>query len=257
MIVNGLLVALVVVFCSFTDEWFAFPMTSRPMVVGALVGLVLGDLTTGVVCGATLELVFMGVAQIGGTTPPDSLSGTAVGVAFAILLRQGTDIAVAMAVPASMLCQMLHAPLIIARGFINPAVERAIERDDDKAFSRYMVIDQMIYSVPKGLVCFLAVAAGSELVQGIIDVIPLFVTDGLAVANRMIAAVGIALLLKLMWSKTRAVYYFAGFILVSYFNVPLLAVAMIGVVLSVILYLEEREAGARQPVTEKEELFDD
>ena len=36
-------------------------MLNRPIVIGPLVGLFLGDLHTGVIIGASLEAVFMGV----------------------------------------------------------------------------------------------------------------------------------------------------------------------------------------------------
>ena len=36
-------------------------MIQRPIVLGSLVGLILGDLQTGIVVGATLELAFLGL----------------------------------------------------------------------------------------------------------------------------------------------------------------------------------------------------
>lgn len=56
----------------------------RPVVLGPLVGLVLGDLHTGILTGGTLELVWMGLAPLAGAQPPNVIIGTIVGTAFAI-----------------------------------------------------------------------------------------------------------------------------------------------------------------------------
>ena len=63
---NAFLVALAVFICVGGAELIGFTMLNRPIVIGPLVGLFLGDLHTGVVVGASLEAVFMGVVNIGG-----------------------------------------------------------------------------------------------------------------------------------------------------------------------------------------------
>lgn len=40
----------------------------RPVVLGPLVGLILGDLHTGILVGGTLELIWMGLAPLAGAT---------------------------------------------------------------------------------------------------------------------------------------------------------------------------------------------
>ena len=44
---------------------FGTSCLSRPLVMGALTGIVMGDIPTGVALGATLELAFMGAFSIG------------------------------------------------------------------------------------------------------------------------------------------------------------------------------------------------
>lgn len=83
---QAVLVGLTVFALEFIETWCSYPMTTRPLIVGTAIGIVLGDVATGVTVGASLELVFMGVMAIGGTVPPDACSGTAVGTAYAIIL---------------------------------------------------------------------------------------------------------------------------------------------------------------------------
>lgn len=46
-------------------ELFGMAMLSRPIVVAPLAGLLLGDVQTGLIVGASLESIFMGVVNIG------------------------------------------------------------------------------------------------------------------------------------------------------------------------------------------------
>ena len=83
---NVFLVALAVFICVGGAELVGFTMLNRPIVIGPLVGLFLGDLHTGVIIGASLEAVFMGVVNIGGASAAEPGIATAVGTAFAIML---------------------------------------------------------------------------------------------------------------------------------------------------------------------------
>ena len=48
----------------------------RPIVTGLIVGLILGDVNTGLITGATLELVWIGAVAIGGAQPPNVVMGS-------------------------------------------------------------------------------------------------------------------------------------------------------------------------------------
>ena len=238
MIVQALLVGLVVLLCFLGEFYLGYTMTRRPLVVSALVGLVLGDLKTGIMIGATLELVFMGVVTIGAATPPDTLTGSALGTAFAILLGQGTELAFTLAIPISFLAQFLIVANFIARANLNGRVEKHIESGNIKAIERLHLGASLVLGLILAAVTTLAIALGHDVMKSFIDMIPQVLIDGLNVAGGLLPAVGFALLLKLMWSKQMAMYYFLGFILVSYFNLPILAVAIAGVILAGIFYQE-------------------
>ena len=78
------LMIFVVAVLGYLNSYLASAMICRPMVMGTLVGLVLGDLQTGVMVGATLELVWLGAMAIGASNPPDMISGSIIGTAYVI-----------------------------------------------------------------------------------------------------------------------------------------------------------------------------
>lgn len=48
-------------------------MIERPLVVGLVAGLLMGDVKTGVIIGASLEAIFMGAVNIGGAISAEPL----------------------------------------------------------------------------------------------------------------------------------------------------------------------------------------
>ena len=56
----------IIAFIAGLDMFNGLTHMHRPVVLGPLVGLVLGDLHTGILTGGTLELVWMGLAPLAG-----------------------------------------------------------------------------------------------------------------------------------------------------------------------------------------------
>lgn len=58
--IQALLVAVVAFLASIDEQTFGACMMSRPLFTGPIVGLIMGDVTTGIIIGASLEAMFMG-----------------------------------------------------------------------------------------------------------------------------------------------------------------------------------------------------
>ena len=54
----------------------------KPLLASIGVGLILGDMQTAIIVGATMELMWLGVNNIGAYVPPDVISGTIVGTSW-------------------------------------------------------------------------------------------------------------------------------------------------------------------------------
>lgn len=73
----------------------------RPIVVCPLLGLILGDLQTGLALGASIEALFMGSVSIGAYIPPDATSAGVLCTAYVILHGLDTEVAVAQPCPSA------------------------------------------------------------------------------------------------------------------------------------------------------------
>ena len=97
MLLNALLLSLIYL-VSRTDMINGYMMLTKPIVLGPLVGLVLGDLQAGILIGATLELAFIGVMNIGISVSMDVSIATIVGGGLAILSGQDAAFALTIAI---------------------------------------------------------------------------------------------------------------------------------------------------------------
>lgn len=244
----------------FIEKFFGTCMVIRPLVVSPLVGLALGDLQTGVIIGATLELVFMGAIQIGGAVPPDALVGAGLGTAFAILTGQGAEIALTLALPIAILAQSVKVLLFIVRsGFMTPAIKYAQEGNIRKMkmlnYAGLILQSLMYFSV-----AFVAIMFGSAAVEAFVNNIPESIMQGLNVAAGLLPAVGFALLLLPMMNLKNVIYFVVGFILVSYLELPIMAVTILGILLAFIVAYEKgsfKPQSVNAAQEGEEDLFDE
>ncbi len=234
MLVPFILITLIAMF-GHSEDFLGTTLLSRPLVLGPLVGLVLGDLSQGVVIGATLELIFMGNIKVGAAIPPDVITGGVLSTAFAILSGKGPSIALALAVPISILAEMAISGLFVFRAVFNKRFATYAEEGDYKKLQRLHVLSGILKPLLMGLITFTALLLGADVMKAFLDSIPVWVNDGLKVAGNMLPALGFALLLNLMFNKKVAPYFFLGFVLTSYLKLPVIAIGALGVIVALII----------------------
>ena len=234
--ITAILLSLVALFSNL-DYFFGGSMLARPLVTGPIVGLVMGDLYAGITIGAMLELAFIGSFSIGAALPPDMVTGTILGIAFAISTGQGAEVAITLALPIATLVLVLKN---LVHVFVYPrlvsAADRGAARGDAKCIARMQIGGGFIYCLlaqmlPVGLGNYF----GADAVQGILNAIPAFVMDGLSIATGILPAYGLALLMKPLLNKQSVIFFLAGFAFVVYLNLSLTAVAFFGLFLALIL----------------------
>lgn len=237
---EAFLVALAVFVCVGGAELVGFTMLNRPIVIGPLVGVLLGDIQTGVVVGASLEAVFMGVVNIGGASAAEPGIATAVGTAFAIMLGEGSEVALTLALPIGILGLQIKTVIYIfivgmfAKTFDKLAVEG---KEKQIVILHYGLwgIQWVLYS----LFAFFGILFGSDAVSALLEEIPAVVMNGLTVCGGLLPAVGMAMLMKMLWDKKICMAFFLGFVLVAYLKLPLIALAVLGVIIALYIGMND------------------
>lgn len=218
-----------------SEDFLGTTLLSRPLVLAPLVGAALGDVHAGIVMGATLELIFMGNIKVGAAIPPDVITGGVLGTAFAITSGKGAAIALALAVPISILAEMLLSWLFVTRSVFNKAFARAASEGDWKRIQTLHVASGLLKPLLMGTVVCLSLLLGAGAMKSLLDMIPAWLNAGLVVAGNVLPALGFALLLSLMFRRDVAPYFFLGFILASYMHLPMIAIGGLGVIIALIV----------------------
>lgn len=224
MFTQALLVGLVLFGVWFVEKCLTTPMVFRPLVVGTLVGIALGDPVMGAKCGAALEVVFMGAIQIGAAVPPDAMLGAGIGTALAIITGKGPEVAFTLGFPIAVFGQSIKIVCFIVRSwYMGLACKYAREVQVGKMHALNwfgLILQCTIY----GLVGFCTIYFGSSVVENVLNNIPEVVMKSLEVAGGLLPAVGFALLLQPMMTSKNSLYFFLGFIMVAGSLTPLFTI---------------------------------
>lgn len=200
MLVKALLVAFWAGLCSLDDGGMQLQIR-KPLLAGTITGLILGDLTQGLIIGGTLELMWLGVNSVGAYTPPDITGGAIIGVTVGITSGGGVAAGVAFAVPAATLILQL---IVLLQTYLSVHIHRAeaaaVAGDFDKA-NRWHLYSGILLFFARAIPCFIAVYIGNTVLSDFIAWLPKFIITGLNVASGIIPAVGISMLLTMMLKK--------------------------------------------------------
>lgn len=233
--VEALLLGLVA-FIAQSEYALGTSLISRPIVTGLLTGLVLGDMETGIVMGATLELAFIGSFSVGASLPPDVVTGGILGVAFAINSGAGAETALLLGLPIATLALIVKN---IYNGMFIPLLchkaDAYAEVGDTRGIERMHLISGIGLSLMLGIIVTVSYLAGVNMVKGFLDAIPEFIKHGLSVATGIIPALGFAMLARLLINKKVAPYFFLGFVLMAYLKIPVTGIAILGAIVAVVM----------------------
>ncbi len=228
--ISAVLVGLVGVFCMWDSRLLGRLNFEQPLVGATLVGLLLGDVPTGLAVGAAVELVSMGLVQVGAAVPPDMVLGGIVAAAFACLTDASAETAMTIAIPVAVLGQLLGIVFRSIIAALTHVADSAIDNGKFKtAYRMHICAGSGLYAVMYFLPIFLAVFVGTDLVQAIVNMVPEWLSTGLNVSTKIMTAYGLALLLTMMIKKGMTPFLFIGFLLAAYLNLSVIAVALIGV----------------------------
>lgn len=232
MLVKAILISLVAAFAMF-DYQLGTLYAFRPIVTCPLVGLILGNLPAGLAIGASLELLFMGNISIGAYVPPDEKVGGILACAFAITLGKGTEAALALAMPIATISLAITNVINGLMPVIVDKADVAAAKGDLKGvYAAHWAIG-LVGVVKNVLLVGFAYYLGANAVQGILDWIPSFIMDGFGIAANILPAMGFAMLGRLVLKREVMPFFFLGFLLASYMNVPSLGVALIAIIIGI------------------------
>ena len=241
----AVLIGLVAVFAMLDSRLLGRLNFEQPLVTSAIVGILLGNPAAGLASGATIELMSMGLVQVGAATPPDMVMGGIIATSFAILTGSDPETAVAIAIPIAVLGQLLGVTFRTIIAALGHRADAAIERGSFREATNYHIVwGTILYSTMYFIPVFLAIYLGTDFVQGIVDAVPAWFTNGLNFAAKLLTAYGLSLLLSMMASKGMMVFFLLGFFGCAYLGLDVTGISIFGVLLAFILMSVKYQGGS-------------
>ncbi len=245
----------------------------RPLVGGLVCGLILGDVTTGVLVGCAMQVVYIALVTPGGTVSADVRAVSYIGIplAMAALSSYGLDAAssegTALATSFGTMVGTLGTVLFYGTATVNLVWQhigwKAVENRQYKKL--YLVdmglpwISHLLCSfIPTVIMCKL----GADVVEMIKAALPM---DGLAMktlftVGSLLPCVGIAILFKHIVKKaTDFIPFLFGVVLAASMGINLVSATVIAGMFAIITYnlkmlLLKKSAGAADDDDEEEDI---
>ena len=202
-------------------SWFS-------VIVGTISGLIMGDLNTGLMIGGTFQLMSLGVAALGGASAPNYGLATIIGTFIAVRTGTGIDAAVAVGLPVGLLAIQLEVVIRIVNNFVAHRMQTDNNEGKWGSMNRIALVGPLLCSLQTIIPTLIVVCFGASVVNFILDIIPLWVTDGLSIAAGMLPVVGIGMLMRYMPVKKFLPFILIGFVLSAYLSMPVLGIAIVG-----------------------------
>ncbi|MDU4937680.1 MAG: PTS sugar transporter subunit IIC [Clostridium sp.] len=215
--------------------------TSQPVTAGLIVGLILGDVTTGLFIGGTLQLMTLGISSFGGASVPDYQTAALVGSYIAITTGQDASIGITLAIPVAMLMVQLDVVKWSTNIYFQNKAEKYAEEGNYRGIELMQYCGVFNTMLTSGIPVLLTVLFGPNLVGSIIKYIPEWLSGGLSIAGGLLPAVGIGLLLRYLPVKSYFPYLLVGFVAAVYLNIPILGIALFGTAIAFIIYKKRNE----------------
>lgn len=221
----------------------------KPSMAGFFAGLIMGDVTTGLFIGGTLNLLVLGVGNFGGASIPDYMTGAVLGTTFAIISGEGAAFGATIAIPIGLLMVQLDVLARFINTFIHHRADKLIEKGNVKQAVRMNLLGQIPLSLSRMIPVFLALVLGSAFVNDVVQHVPESIMNGLKVSGGMLPALGIAILMRYLPIKRNISFLILGFFLAAYLSVPILGTAMIGLAVAIYIFNTENQKTELAPKT--------
>ena len=192
----------VVTFVAAIDQFDFLESLYQPIVTGAVIGLILGDLNTGLLVGGTYQLMTIGNMPIGGAQPPNAVIGGIMAAILAIATGLEPNAAVGLAIPFALLGQLGVTLVFTLMSPLMSTADNMAHNADTKGIERLNYFAMALLGL---------IFAGATIGQTIASAIPTWLQTGLSAAGGMMRFVGFAVLLKVMMNRDMWGFFLMGF----------------------------------------------
>ncbi len=190
---------LIVVMLLSIDQYALTHILHRPLVACSLLGLVLGDVHTGVIVGGTIELFSVYDQMNHHIGMNDGSLLTSILATIAVIVgKLDTGVAMSIAVAGWYVGIACNQLLDSFNMVFLPMARKAAETTNVKKIGVYTIVPLVIRAVCYGVLAMVVASRGAEI-ESLIEMVQTnagWILIGLSVAGRSMMAIGLAVLLR-------------------------------------------------------------
>ena len=204
----------IVTFIFAIDQFSLTELIYRPIIACPIIGLVLGDLNTGLAVGGTYELMMVGNMPVGGAQPPNAVLGGVVAMVFAVKANMDIETALGTSIVFAVFGQYAVTLTFTIMSGLMARADKAAADANPKGITVVNLTSMCILGALFAAMAVLAYVGGTAMQEPLNTFSTNFswVMGGLGAAGGMMRYVGFAILLKIMLSSDLWGIYFAGFV---------------------------------------------
>lgn len=200
----------------------------QPLPVSLLVGLILGDVPTAMVVGATIQPMFLSQTQAGFVIATDTSAAGIMTAAVAITGGLSIENAMAVAVPVGLVMAQLNNVRMTVGSLWNHLTDKYIgQRKYNKLWLSTMVYPSLFKIVLYWIPMTIALYFGAESLGFFINGLPAWLQSGLSAAGSMMPVVGMCVVANAIGKKGYFPYFIAGFFVVAFTGLGGIGVALL------------------------------
>ncbi|MGN1344856.1 MAG: PTS mannose/fructose/sorbose/N-acetylgalactosamine transporter subunit IIC [Traorella sp.] len=227
----------------------------RPLVSGLVIGIIMGDVSTGILMGAAVQTLYIGLVTPGLSMPADLNTATYIGIPLAMASGASTEFALTLAVPLSALGVALVYVVQTVNVFWVRKMDKWIDEGNIKQAGNVPLYASSSQAIARFVPIFIACYFGQGFITSFVETMPSWLGDTFVLFGRMLPAVGFAMLLRMCLNKTSEIIYFlAGFIMVAALKLPITVALVVACLLG---YLDMKYSSSDTVVKNEEVMFDD
>lgn len=217
-----------------------FYVVGRPLVAGLLVGIAFGDIQAGVACGLAVQAVFIANLSTGGATNSEITYAAYGGIGLALATTKDPAVAVTLSVLLGQTFGLIFYNTRMALySFWNNRAQLAAENNDTRGIMlNHLIYPQITTFVIRAVPIFLAIYFGANLVEWLLKSVPEVITHIISVLGGVLPALGIAMLMNIVIkSKIQLIFFFAGFVLLAFAQLSMIAIVFISALVAYLYYV--------------------
>ena len=204
----------IVTFIFAIDQFSLTEIAYRPIVACPIIGLILGDVQTGLVIGGTYELMMIGNMPVGGAQPPNAVLGSIVAMIFAVKAKMDINAALGACMIFATFGQYVVTLTFTVMSGLMAKADKAAEEGNPAGITQVNVISCIILGTLFAVIAVIAYVGGIALSPALetLSKNASWFMGGLSAAGGMMRFVGFAILLKIMLANDMWGYLLAGFV---------------------------------------------